>query len=99
MEVIRVTPDGQRIGDGALGEWRVADREMAVLLEVGGFEVDRDVEMTMISHWCPEMWLEMGDMSSKLDRIKAVKVFKELNGLIVKNHPVACLRDNVVHSY
>jgi hypothetical protein len=39
--------DGQREVDWALSGWGVAAREMEVLLEDGGFDMDRGVEMTM----------------------------------------------------
>ena len=40
--------DGQREGDRAFGGLRVAAGETELLLEVGGFDVDEGVEMTMI---------------------------------------------------
>ena len=51
-EVIRVTADtppldGQRVGNGAFGR-RVAAGKMEVLLEVGEFDMDGGVELTMI---------------------------------------------------
>ena len=36
-------PDGQRVGNGAFGGIGVAAGEMEVLLEVGGFDIDRGV--------------------------------------------------------
>ena len=52
VEVIKMAADslfleGQREGDG-FGGWRIAATEMEVLLEVGEFDVDGGVEMTMI---------------------------------------------------
>ena len=52
-EVTRVTADslpldGQIEWDGVLGGRRLAAREVEVLLEVGGFDVDGGVEISMI---------------------------------------------------
>jgi len=53
MEVIYLaadspSPDGQRECDGAFGEYGVTAGKIEVLLEVGGFDNDGDVEITTI---------------------------------------------------
>ena len=53
MEVIYLaadspSPDGQRGCDGAFGEYGVTAGKIEVLLEVGGFDNDGDVEITTI---------------------------------------------------
>ena len=52
VEVIWVTadalsPNGQRVGNGAFCWMGMAAGEMKVLLEVGGFDMDGGVELTM----------------------------------------------------
>ena len=52
LEVIWVAvdsppPDGQREGNEAFGGQGIAAREMEALLKVGGFDMDRYVEMTL----------------------------------------------------
>ena len=54
--------------------------EKEVLLEVGGFGVDRGVEMTMIQAYMNVQKSDLGggDVPGELDGIAAVEVFKEL---------------------
>ena len=63
--------------------------EMEILLEVGRFHVDGDVEMTMIQAHIDVQKHDLGGggMAREFDRIVAVEAFQELGGGVKSMRP------------
>ena len=86
MEVIRVVADtvpssGKGVRDGAFSCSGVTAMVVEVLLGVGGFHVERGVEMTMFSMDIDVQKSDMGGGSDpgEVDGIPTVELFKEIS--------------------